>query len=133
MAGNEGESSGSMGTRHELGPPSPLDGRYTGLNIRRRMDRDKYRPAPLPEGISVEAVRRQISRILASAAFANAGRMSRFLSFSVEETLGGRAAGLKEYALGVAVFDRPSGFDPRTEPIVRVEARRLRSKLEAYY
>jgi TolB-like protein/Flp pilus assembly protein TadD len=97
------------------------------------MDRDKYRPAPLPEGISVEAVRRQISRILASAAFANAGRMSRFLSFSVEETLGGRAAGLKEYALGVAVFDRPSGFDPRTEPIVRVEARRLRSKLEAYY
>jgi serine/threonine-protein kinase len=59
--------------------------------------------------------------------------MTRFLTFSVDETLNGRAAGLKEYSLGVAVFDRPSGFDPRTEPIVRVEARRLRSKLEAYY
>lgn len=106
--------------------------RYTGWN-RRRMDREKYRPSSLPEGVSAEAARSQVARILGSTAFANSERMTRFLSFAVEETLEGRASGLKEYSLGVAVFDRPTGFDPRTEPIVRVEARRLRSKLEIYY
>jgi TolB-like protein/Flp pilus assembly protein TadD len=97
------------------------------------MDREKNLPSPLPEAISMEEVRSQVARILASGAFSNAGRMSRFLSFSVEETLGGRGASLKEYSLGVAVFDRPVDFDPRTEPIVRVEARRLRAKLDTYY
>lgn len=87
----------------------------------------------LPEGFSTEAIQSQLARILASSPFANAGRMSRFLVFALEETLAGRGAALKEYTIGVAVFDRPAGFDPRTEPIVRVEARRLRAKLDAYY
>lgn len=59
--------------------------------------------------------------------------MSRFLRFCVEETLAGRASDLKEFTLGLAVFDRPEDFDPRTDPIVRVEARRLRDKLGIYY
>lgn len=59
--------------------------------------------------------------------------MSRFLRFAIEETLAGRASTLKEFTLGLAVFDRPANFDPRTDPIVRVEARRLRDKLDAYY
>ncbi len=59
--------------------------------------------------------------------------MERFLRFTVEEALGGRAENLKEYLLGVEVFDRKSQFDPRVDPIVRVEARRLRSKLAKYY
>ena len=40
---------------------------------------------------------------------------------------------MKETVLGMEVFDRPSSFDPRTDTIVRVEARRLRSKLKEYY
>jgi serine/threonine-protein kinase len=59
--------------------------------------------------------------------------MCRFLRYIVEETLSGRGETLKEYGIGVAVFDRRQSFDPRTEPIVRVEARRLRAKLDAYY
>ena len=59
--------------------------------------------------------------------------MGRFLRFTVEQTLAGKAAELKEYAIGVEVFDRRSSYDPRTDPIVRVEARRLRSKLKEYY
>jgi TolB-like protein len=59
--------------------------------------------------------------------------MSRFLRFCVEETLAGRASELKEFTLGLGVFDRPPDFDPRTDPIVRVEARRLRDKLATYY
>ncbi|MCC6860293.1 MAG: hypothetical protein IT158_17120 [Bryobacterales bacterium] len=59
--------------------------------------------------------------------------MSRFLRFVVEQALAGRGSELKEYLVGVEVFDRGEGYDPRVDPIVRVEARRLRSKLSAYY
>ncbi|HWB87385.1 MAG TPA: tetratricopeptide repeat protein [Bryobacteraceae bacterium] len=60
-------------------------------------------------------------------------RMGRFLRFAVERTLDGKADQLKEYLIGVEVFDRKPSYDPRVDPIVRVEARRLRSKLAAYY
>lgn len=59
--------------------------------------------------------------------------MQRFLRFVVEESLNARDHGLKEYLIGVHVFDRAPSFDPRLDPIVRVEARRLRRKLAEYY
>ena len=59
--------------------------------------------------------------------------MIRFLRFAVEQSLQGRADQLKESVIGMEVFDRTSSFDPRTDTIVRVEARRLRSKLKDYY
>ena len=80
-----------------------------------------------------DAVRAQLERILASETFANAGRLSRLLKYVVERTLAGEGDQLKEYALGVEVFDRGDQYDPRLDSIVRVEARRLRSKLEEYY
>jgi hypothetical protein len=58
--------------------------------------------------------------------------MARFLRFTVERTIAGQADQLKETILGIEVFDRTSSFDPRTDTIVRVEARRLRSKLKEY-
>ena len=57
----------------------------------------------------------------------------RFLRFSVEESLAGNDGRLKEQIIGTEVFDRRSEYDPRIDPIVRVEARRLRAKLKAYY
>ncbi len=78
-------------------------------------------------------VRRQLDRLLASAVFVNAGRMSRFLKFIVEKTLAGEGERLKEYVVGVEVFDRDTRYDPRVDSIVRVEAARLRSKLAEYY
>jgi TolB-like protein/tetratricopeptide (TPR) repeat protein len=78
-------------------------------------------------------VRRQLEKILAHQLFRRSERMSRFLRFAVEHTLDGKAGDLKEYLIGVEVFDRRSSYDPRVDPIVRVEARRLRSKLKAYY
>jgi serine/threonine-protein kinase len=59
--------------------------------------------------------------------------MIRFLQFTVEKALAGASSTLKEYAIGLEVFDRDSSFDPRIDPIVRVEARRLRTKLKQYY
>ncbi|HVJ30532.1 MAG TPA: hypothetical protein VNA66_09520 [Gammaproteobacteria bacterium] len=78
-------------------------------------------------------VRRQLDRLLASTGFANAGRMSRFLKFVVEKTLAGEGERLKEYVIGVEVFDRDASYDPRLDSIVRVEAARLRAKLAEYY
>src|SRR6476660_7107985 len=51
----------------------------------------------------------------------------------VERTLNGRPELLKEYNLGLEVFQRPPDYDPKIDPIVRVQARRLRSKLDEYY
>jgi serine/threonine-protein kinase len=59
--------------------------------------------------------------------------MQRFLGFVVECSLSGRGSELKEYTLGTEVFDRGTSYDPRIDPIVRVEARRLRAKLQRYY
>lgn len=80
-----------------------------------------------------QAVRIQAEKIASSKTFRASERMSRLLRFVVQRSLAGQGSELKEYLLGVEVFDRTSAFDPRTDPIVRVEARRLRSKLKAYY
>jgi len=78
-------------------------------------------------------IRQQLEKILRSGPFAKSERMSRFLRFTVEQTLSGHSADLKEYLIGVEVFDRKPDYDSRVDPIVRVEARRLRSKLRKYY
>lgn len=59
--------------------------------------------------------------------------MARFLRLVVEHSLAGKSGDLKEYLIGMEAFDRKPSYDPRVDPIVRVEARRLRSKLAAYY
>lgn len=78
-------------------------------------------------------VRAQLDRILQHPLFFRSARLRRFLEFTIEYRLAGRAHELKEYVLGIEVFDRPAAHDPRIDPIVRVEARRLRAKLRAYY
>jgi TolB-like protein len=84
-------------------------------------------------GADSPSVRAQLERVLASSVFANAERLSRFLRFAVEQVLDGKGDRLKEYVLGVEVFDRDERYDPRLDSIVRVEARRLRAKLDEYY
>ena len=78
-------------------------------------------------------MREQLERIVSSRHFARSQRLRRFLIFTVEHLLAGTADQLKEYLIGKVVFDRRCDYDPRVDPIVRVEARRLRSRLEAYY
>jgi TolB-like protein len=78
-------------------------------------------------------IRAELDRIAASGVFANADRMTAFLRFVVERALAGEGDQLKEYVVGVAVFGRSEDYDPRLDSIVRVEARRLRTKLDEYY
>ena len=80
-----------------------------------------------------EAIRQQLGRILHSGPFHQSRRRQRFLEYIVSETLAGRAERLKGYNVGLEVFDRPETFDPVVDPIVRIEAARLREKLREYY
>lgn len=82
---------------------------------------------------SADEISGQLERILKSPGFVNAGRLGPFLQYVVDATINGRGPSLKESILGVEVFGRPADYDPRTDPIVRVEARRLRARLAEYY
>lgn len=84
---------------------------------------------PIPE----QEIRAELDRVLATKGFSNAGRLSKLLRYAVEKTLAGETDQLKEYAVGVEVFDRDSSYDPRLDSIVRVEAGRLRSRLDEFY
>ena len=84
------------------------------------------------EVLAPTLVREQLARILANSLFSGSPMLSRLLTFIVEQTLGGKAGELKEYALAIAVFGRAASFDSRLDPIVRVQASNVRSRLKAY-
>jgi len=79
------------------------------------------------------AVRGELRRVLKSANFEASGRNKRFLEYVVEEALAGRSDHLKAYTIATLVFGRPDDFDPQADPVVRMEARRLRRALERFY
>src|SRR6266851_4715342 len=83
--------------------------------------------------MDAERVRAQLDGILASAAFADAERASSFLRFVVERVLEGRSGEIKESVIAVEVLGRNPSFDSKSDPIVRVEAGRLRDRLSSYY
>jgi adenylate cyclase len=80
-----------------------------------------------------DAIREQLDRILASREFHATARMRDFLRFVVEETLAGRSDQLKGCTIATAVFGRDRDFDPGLDPIVRIQAGKLRRGLERYY
>jgi hypothetical protein len=78
-------------------------------------------------------VKAELESILASAELGSAPSLQRFLRHVVEETLAGRGESLKEYCIGSKVFGRGADFNPKIDPIVRVQARNVRARLEQYY
>lgn len=78
-------------------------------------------------------VRAQLRRMFRHRAFSRSARLRRFLEFVVETALDGRAHELKEFTVAVNAFDKDESFDPRIDPIVRVEAGRLRQRIDEYY
>jgi len=87
---------------------------------------DSHVPAP-------EDIRAAVERIVASSVFARSPQLGAFLRFVVEAVLHGKADRIKAYTIGVEVLRRDTSFDPQADPIVRVEATRLRRALERYY
>ena len=95
---------------------------------------------PLPDGSGHDSVRptsdevrAYLRTLIGSSDLGASERNRRFLAYVVEETLEGRAERIKAYSIALAAFDRGEDFDPLTDPIVRIEARRLRQSLEHYY
>jgi TolB-like protein len=83
--------------------------------------------------LDFEAVRRELQAVLTSLLFVRSEQLSRLLRFLVERHLEGRDEELKESVIAVEVFGRRPDYDPRRDPIVRTEARRLRARLADYY
>jgi TolB-like protein/tetratricopeptide (TPR) repeat protein len=88
---------------------------------------------PEPDAPSADDVRGELARILASPNFQTSERRRAFLRYIVEETLAGRGDRLKGYSIAVSVFGRDETFDYQADPVVRLEARRLRRDLDSYY
>ena len=82
---------------------------------------------------STKKIRLQLDRILNSRSFEGVERLKRFFAFIVSETIEGRGDQLKEFVVGEYAFEKGASFDPRNDPIVRVQARRLRARLARYY
>lgn len=83
--------------------------------------------------IGAAEVETELARVLASEPFAAAPALAAFLAFVVRETLAGRGERLKAYTIAVGALDRPADFDPNDNPLVRVQARRLRAALDRYH
>ena len=101
----------------------------TGNNAVARL---RHSTPPLSEAC-VLSVRAHLEHVLRSPNFDGSQRSREFLRYVVEEVLAGRAAYLKQAAIAVEVFGRKPDFDAVIDPIVRVQAGRLRRSLERYY
>src|SRR5262249_14006191 len=89
------------------------------------------------DGVGDEAraalVRAELDRIVSSELFTRSARLSAFLRFIVNRTLAGEGESLKEHVIAVDLYGKPGDFDTAADPIVRIDARRLRDKLREYY
>jgi hypothetical protein len=86
-----------------------------------------------PTPPSQSDIRTALDRICANPPLAQAPMLTRFLRFVVEVTLSGQGSRLKGYTIGVGALGRREDFNPQIDPIVRVEAIRLRAALARYY
>src|SRR5688572_331062 len=81
-----------------------------------------------------DEVEAELQRLERSATFRQSSQLRRLLRHLVVHAQRGEESALREIAVGVAALGRdPRSFDPKADPIVRTEARRLRTKLAAYY
>lgn len=87
-------------------------------------------PALIPDPA---AVRDQLQRLLTHPLFANSKRYPALLAYTVEQTLLGSAAELKERSIGIEVFGRAPTYDANADPVVRITAGEVRKRLSLYY
>jgi hypothetical protein len=91
---------------------------------------DLEQPMLVPDPASV---REQLQRLLAHSLFCNSKRYPALLSYTVEQTLLGNAAELKERSIGIEVFGRAPTYDANADPVVRITAGEVRKRLGLYY
>jgi hypothetical protein len=84
-------------------------------------------------GVEAEDIRAQVGRLIQSKTFETSEVHRRLLQYLAEKSISGEADRLKEYTIGLEAFGKPPTYDPKHDSIVRLQAGRLRQKLEAYY
>jgi tetratricopeptide (TPR) repeat protein len=89
--------------------------------------------ASVPQGGEDQAIRAALDELLRWPELARSPQLARFLRYVVDAKLAGNAQAIKAYAIAVDVLGRPADFDPQSDPIVRVQARRLRALLDRFY
>ena len=90
-------------------------------------------PSELKEEVSADLVEHQLAQILSSPHFKSAKQMQKFLQYIVRKTLAGNADNLKQYTIAVEALGFPTDFDSDINPVVRIQAGRVRERLEKYY
>ena len=94
------------------------------------LEKVRHESTALPSNAEITA---QLNRIRSSADFDVPERARKFLSYVIEEAIAGRADRIKAYSIATVVFGRDPSFDAQNDPVVRIEAGRLRRALERYY
>ncbi|MDH3330346.1 MAG: hypothetical protein OEM01_14040 [Desulfobulbaceae bacterium] len=82
---------------------------------------------------SPEEIRKQLQKIIESPDFDATRQQRAFLNFIVSQTLSGNTHGIKGYTVATQVFGRGENFDQAIDPIVSIQANKLRRSLERYY
>ena len=85
------------------------------------------------ETIPPELILDALQRVIGNHEFSSSERKRKFLQYIVRETLAGHADRIKAYTIAVDIFGRDPSFDPASDPVVRIEAGRLRRSLEHHY
>jgi Malectin domain len=89
--------------------------------------------AASPQSVDVDEQRAELKSVLESAQFTRAPKLAQLLSYLCEKLFAGESYHIKEYSIGLEVFQRGESFDQNSDSIVRVEANRLRKRLADYY
>ena|GEM_PF-217191 len=98
-----------------------------------KLEDNKHEDGQSAPELSAEEIGRQVELILGSRHFRQAKSLEKFLRYAVAKKLAGAENELKEYTIGVEVFQRGSEYDPRRDAVVRVQANMLRKRLASYY
>jgi tetratricopeptide (TPR) repeat protein len=86
-----------------------------------------------PAELIRDGVSAELDRILSSPGFSRSERLCKFLRFVIDQRIQGKDSQLKETVLGCEIFGRKADYDPRHDPVVRMEAAKLRARLAEYY
>jgi tetratricopeptide (TPR) repeat protein len=110
-----------------------LDAAHSGAKTGAQAGTQTGARDPAPGSPQAAEIRDELSRIVASPPFRGSLRLTSFLTYVVEATLAGKGERIKSYTIALEALGRDSSFDPQADPIVRVEAGRLRRALAHYY
>ncbi len=88
---------------------------------------------PQNSALDPAAIRQQLDRLLVHPLFSNSKRYPVLLAHTVEQTLKGNSAELKERSIGIEVFGRSPSYDANADPVVRITAGEVRKRLMQYY